>query len=78
MSKLLSLKLQDEIFKDTENIVKIIHMPRNFYINKAVNFFNKMYQRKLLKKKLSKESKMVLNESLYILNEFEQFEEDYG
>ena len=77
MSKTLSLKLQDEIFSETETIVDKIHIPRNAYINQALLFFNKLNKRRLLKSKLQKESKLVADESLIVLKEFEKFEEAY-
>jgi len=77
MSKSLSLKLQDDIFIETENIVDKIHIPRNAYINQAIEFFNKLNKRRLLKTKLRKESNLVSNESLLVLQEFEKFEEHY-
>ena len=42
MSKMLSLKMQNDIFIETEAITKKIHMPRNAYINQAVDFYNKL------------------------------------
>ena len=75
MSKNLSLKLQDEIFEETERIVKKIKRPRNAYINEAVHFYNKLHARRLLKNQLLKESNMVKNDSMAVLKEFETFEE---
>ncbi len=74
MSKALSLKLKESIFKETEEITHHIHKARNSYINEAVAFYNKLFQRKLLKLKLARESKVVAENSLAILKEFEAFE----
>ena len=52
MSKALSLKVKDDIFKEVEEIVFQINIPRNAYINQALSFYNKLNKRKLLKKKL--------------------------
>ncbi|MBI4744607.1 MAG: hypothetical protein HY776_07315 [Actinobacteria bacterium] len=71
MSKVLSLKLKEEIFKETEKIRKSIKIPRNAYINNALDFYNKIHNRNILKKKLQQESKLVTNESLAVLEEFE-------
>lgn len=73
--KLLSLKLQDEIFKEVEQIVHNIHMPRNAYINKALSFYNKLQKRKLSKKQLEKESQIVRENSLEVLREFEKLDD---
>jgi len=69
--KTLSLKLDDSIFQDTEKLVKEINKPRNRYINEALNFYNKIQKRKILAKKLEAESKLVREESLKVLGEFE-------
>jgi len=77
MSKVLSLKLKDEIFQDTESMRKTAKVPRNAYINRALDFFNSIQKRRLLKRQLTKESKLVSKESLLILSEFETFAENF-
>ena len=73
--KVLSLKLKETIFGDTERILKKISMSRNAYINEALHFFNLMHKRKLLKGKLHKESKAVHASSLEVLREMEAMED---
>jgi hypothetical protein len=73
--KVLSLKLKEEVFKEVESVVHAIHVPRNAYINEALNFYNKLYKRRLLRERLRKESKAVRESSLEVLGEFERFEE---
>ena len=75
MSKNLSLKLQDEIFEETEQILKKVKRPRNAYINEAVHFYNKLHSRRLLRNQLMKESNIVREDSMAVLSEFEAFEE---
>ena len=75
MSKNLSLKLQDEIFEETEKVLRKVKRPRNAYINEAVHFYNRLMARRLLKNKLMKESNIVAGDSLSVLEEFEKFEE---
>lgn len=75
MYKNLSLKLKENIYLETEKIRRRINVPRNTYINTAVDHFNKLHQRKTLKEKLFKESKLVSSESLKVLHEFEMMEE---
>lgn len=70
--KTLSLKLDDSIFQDTEKLVKEINKPRNRYINEALNFYNKIQHRKILAMKLEEESKLVREESIKVLDEFEK------
>jgi len=76
MSKNLSLKVQDEIFEETERVLKKVKRPRNAYINEAIHFYNKLIARRLLKNRLVRESNIVAADSMVVLEEFEKFEED--
>ncbi|MBM3403338.1 MAG: hypothetical protein FJY10_00390 [Bacteroidetes bacterium] len=69
--KTLSLKLDDSVFTDTEQVITQIKKSRNRYINEALDFYNKVQKRKLLASKLEKESKLVKEDSLQVLHEFE-------
>ena len=75
MSKNLSLKLQDEIFEETERVLRNVKQPRNAYINEAIHFYNRLVARRLLKNKLLRESSIVATDSMAVLEEFETFEE---
>jgi hypothetical protein len=75
MSKNLSLKLQDEIFEETEHVLRKVKRPRNAYINEAIHFYNQLITRRLLKNKLVRESNIVAADSMMVLEEFEKFEE---
>lgn len=75
MSKALSLKIRDEIFTEVEEMIHKLNTPRNAYINSALDYFNRLNRRRLLKEAYLKESKLVKENSLEILEEFEQFEE---
>jgi len=75
MSKNLSLKLQDNIFEETEQVLRKVKRPRNAYINEAIHFYNKLIARRLLKNKLIRESNIVAADSIAVLEEFEKFEE---
>ncbi len=72
--KTISLKIDDAIFDDTENILDSLKKPRNRYINEAIAFYNKMNRKSLLAKKLKFESKLVADNSMEVLKEFEDFE----
>lgn len=56
---MLSLKLQEEIFIETEKIVKKLNIPRNKYINEALTFYNAKQKRALIEKQLAYESKIL-------------------
>jgi len=70
--KNLSLKLDDNIFEDTERITSKLKLARNRYINEAVNIYNLFNKRRLLKKQLLKESRATYKDSLEVLAEFER------
>ena len=74
--KALSLKLRDDIFEEAEELIHKIHVPRNTYINKALDFYNQLNRRKLLRAQLEKESKAVRASSLEVLHEFERLEDE--
>jgi predicted transcriptional regulator len=73
--KMLSLKLDEEIFRETEKLTLKLKKPRNRYINEALDLYNKYNERMLLKKQLHKESKLVSAESSLVLSEFEKIRE---
>lgn len=70
--KSLSLKLEENVFEETENIIARLNKPRNRYFNEAIEFYNLLQKRKLLSKQLEKESALVREESMKILAEFEE------
>lgn len=72
--KTISLKIDDEIFGETEKILSTIKKPRNSYINEAIEAYNKIQRRKILEQKLSKESSLVKKESMLVLKEFEEID----
>lgn len=76
MSKVLSLKLQDDIYQETEAITHKARIARNAYINAAVAFYNKLKKRALLKKELAVESQAVRDNSMEVLKVFEAFEDE--
>ena len=74
--KTVSLKLDEDIFGETEAILSKLKKSRNRYINEALDFYNQFQRRKFLEKKLKAESMLVGEESLSIVKEFEEI--DYG
>ena len=74
--KVISLNLDEVIFRETEKIVSTLKKPRNRYINEAIDFYNKHQQRIMLERKLYQESEAVREDSMNILRDFEAF--DYG
>ncbi|HRZ95974.1 MAG TPA: hypothetical protein P5084_00345 [Paludibacter sp.] len=72
--KTVSLKIDDLIFQETENILAKTKKPRNRYINEAIDHYNKLQKRLNLEKMLKSESKLVAEESKKILIEFESID----
>lgn len=70
--KTLSLKLDDEIFDETEELTAKLKLARNRYIIEAVNIYNQYNKRRLLKMQLLKESKLTMEDSMEVLREFER------
>lgn len=70
--KTISLKIDDSIFDETEKILNEISKPRNRYINEAIDYYNRIQNRKLIEKKLKKESEIVKSDSMSVLKEFEE------
>jgi hypothetical protein len=77
MVKVLSLKMREDVFLDAEKMVKKMRIPRNTYINQAVEFYTRLHNRALLEKQYASESALVSKNSMKVLKEFEAFTEDY-
>lgn len=73
--KTLSLKLDDLVYQETEQLLEKIKKPRNRYINEALQYYNQIQNKKIIAKLLETESKLVSEESLKVLAEFENTEE---
>jgi tetrahydrodipicolinate N-succinyltransferase len=74
--KNISLRIDDEIFEDTEKMITQLHKARNRYINEALEFYNQYQKRALLAKKLKSESELVRENSMEMVKEFDQLEDD--
>ena len=72
--KTVSLKIDDSIFGETEKILSKISIPRNRYINEALEYYNKVQKRQILEKRLIIESKLVKKDSMQILKDFENID----
>jgi hypothetical protein len=70
--KVLSLKLDDDIYEDAEKMTAKLKLARNRYINDAVRLYNAFNSRRLLKKELARESRLARKDSLEVLHEFER------
>ena len=76
--KTLSLKLDDQIFEDAEEMTSKLNLARNRYINEAVSIYNLYNKKKLLKSQHGKESQLTNKDSMEILAVVEKLiDEDY-
>ncbi|MEM1324810.1 MAG: hypothetical protein AAGI23_02590 [Bacteroidota bacterium] len=74
--KNISLKLQEQIFEEVELLLQEIPVSRNGYFNEAIAFYNKHKKRILLEEQFKRESEIVRKDSLEVLEEFEQLEDE--
>jgi predicted transcriptional regulator len=75
--KTISLKIDDSIFGEIEVIVSVMKKSRNRYINEAIDYDNQLQKRKIIEEKLKRESLLVKNDSISVLKEFEDIEDEY-
>ena len=69
------LKLNDETFETAERILRKIRLPRNAYINHAVDFYNRLQLRRMTGKKLKKEAAVLKEDTCDVLKSFELLED---
>lgn len=69
--KTISLKIEESIFQDTEEILKKKKKPRNRYINEALDFYNKSQKREILREQFRISSMLVREDNMEVLKEFE-------
>ena len=72
--KTISLKMDEMIFKETEEILLAYKKPRNSYINEALYYYNRIHKRTFLENLLREESQAVTVSSLEVLKEFESLD----
>ena len=68
--------MDDIVFNETEKITAKISKNRNRYINDAVEFYNLLQKRRIISNQLQKESKIVQEESMKVLVEFERLQDE--
>jgi len=73
--KTLSLKSDDNVYQETEQLLEKIKKSRNLYINEALQYYNQLQKRRLIAELLVKESNLVGDESLNVLREFENLDD---
>ncbi len=74
--KSISLKMREQILSETDELLQHLQTSRNKYINEAVAFYNQYQKRKLIEQQLEHESKLVADDSMQVLKEFETLEDE--
>ena len=72
--KNLSLKLDDQIFLETERILEGLKKPRNTYINEAIEFYNRHQRRLWLAKQLAYEAQLAGEDSVEMARSLENLD----
>lgn len=67
--------MDDQVFEETEGILRKIRVPRNAYINQAVEFYNRCQKKLLLKKKFRKDVEILREDTKKFLKDFELLED---
>ena len=75
--KSLSLKLDEKVFDDTEEITKELKIARNRYINDALALYNKFNQRILLEKQIKKEIEACRESSMEVMRDWEDTDNEF-
>jgi len=63
--------MDDRVFAETESVLRKIKIPRNAYVNQAVDFYNRCQKRLLAKKKLQKDVQLLKEDTREFLKSFE-------
>ena len=72
--KNVSLKLDDSVYQETEQVLGRIKKPGNGRINEALQHYNQVQKMRVISELLEKESRLVSEESLKVLAEFANLE----
>ena len=75
--KSLSLKLDEKVFDDTEEITKELKIARNRYINDALELYNKFNQRLLLEKQIKQEIDECRESSMEVMRDWEDADNEF-
>jgi hypothetical protein len=67
----LYFEIEDSVLKEMKSMLSKLRKPESSYINEAIQFYHYVQKRELLSKQLTKESKLVREESIKILADVE-------
>lgn len=67
--------MDEQIFSETEKVIRKMKVPRNAYINQAVAFYNRCQKRLIIKKKLKRDVSLLKMDTKKFLKSFELLED---
>jgi predicted transcriptional regulator len=73
MSKALSVKMDEGVFRDADRLAKRAHISRNAYINKAVKLMNRLQERQKRSEQYRVDALEARASSKEVMKEFERF-----
>jgi hypothetical protein len=77
MNKLISLKIDEKILLHAETVIEQLGVSRYMFTNNAVAAITKAQKRAELDKQLKREPKIIQENSMEVLADFEVLEDDY-
>lgn len=77
MSKLISVKIDEKVLEETDEMVKNLNISRNKFVTEAILEYTKMKKRAALEQQIRIASFLVRESGMEILKEFEALEDDY-
>lgn len=77
MSKLISVKMDENILKETDDMVKKLGISRNKYVNEAVAEYTRAKKKADIEAQIKNEIEVIRESSMEVLKEFEALEDDY-
>jgi metal-responsive CopG/Arc/MetJ family transcriptional regulator len=73
---IITIRIDEEIVKETDNRAKNLHITRNEYIKRAIEKMNDIFRQNEKKQNLMKASMLVRKESMKVSAEFAEIEHD--
>ena len=76
MMSLVSIRLDDNLFREMKTRARVLHLSQTDYIRRAIIFMNKEIEKKERRERLKKASMLVRKESIRVNAEFSDIEYD--
>lgn len=76
MSSLVSIRLDDDLFRELKEHADALHVTKTDYIRRAIAFMNKRIEKRERKKRLIRASLLCRESSMKVNAEFSEIEHD--